>query len=155
EQLLRFVRSVKRFAIGILARAGVVAADNEVSASVVFADERVPDGFAWAAHAHGERDKGEFGGAGWIFSKQMLVTADAGEVIDIAGLGHTDNRMDKEACFNLFRGPEGKFDMRAVHRVAGLEGNDAAPALARKIGAELGRRLAQAFEVVVARELKA
>ena len=70
EELLGLVRAVERFAVGVLARAGVVAADDEVGAAVVFADERVPDGFARAAHAHGEGDEGEFGGAGRIFAQR-------------------------------------------------------------------------------------
>ena len=44
--------------------------------------------------------------------------------------------------FDLFRGAEGEFDMRAVHRIACLEGDDAAPALvksARKFGAGVWR----------------
>ena len=63
--------------------------------------------------------------------------------------------MDKEAGFDLFCGAESEFDVGAVHRVAGLEGDDAAPALVRKIGTELGGCLAQRLEVVMARELEA
>ena len=63
--------------------------------------------------------------------------------------------MDEEAGFDLLRGAEGEFDMRAVHRVTSLEGDDAAPALVRKIGAKLGGCLTQGLEVVVARELEA
>ena len=33
EQLLRFVRTVERLAVGILARSGVIAADDEVACS--------------------------------------------------------------------------------------------------------------------------
>ena len=130
EELLGFVRSVERLAVGILARTGMVAADDEVGAAVVFANERVPDGFARAAHAHGKGDEGELGGAGRIFPDKELIAADAGEVIDVAGLGHADDGMDEEAGFDLLRGAEGELDVRAVHRVAGLEGDDAAPALA-------------------------
>src|SRR4029077_153727 len=134
--------------VGILARAGMVAADDEVGASVVFADGGVPYGATRAANAHGERDKGEFGGAGRIFPNEELVTANTGEVIDIAGLGHANDRMDKKTGFDLFRGTEGKSDVGAVHRVAGLKGDDAAPALVRKIGAKLSWCLAQGLEFV-------
>ena len=63
-----------------------------------------------------------------IFADEELVAADAGEVVDVAGLGHADDRMDEEVGFDLLRGAEGELDVRAVHRVAGLEGDDAAPA---------------------------
>ena len=155
EKLLRFVGAIEWLAVGVVARAGVVATDDEMGAAVVFADERVPDGFARAAHTHGEGHKGELGGPGWIFSNEELVAADAGKVIDIAGPGHADDRMDEETGFDLLRGAEGEFDMRAVHWVASLEGDDAAPTLVRKFGTKLGRGLAEGFEVVVARKLEA
>ena len=117
--------------------------DDEVGAAVVLANQRVPDGFARSAHAHGEGDQGELGGAGRIFADEQLVAADAGEVIDVAGLGHADDRMNEEAGFDLLGGAEGKFDVRAVHRVAGLEGDDAAPAQAGELGAQLGGSQAQ------------
>ncbi len=74
-----------------------------------------------------------------IFPDEELITADAGEIIDVAGFGHADDRMDEEAGFDLFRGAEGKLDMRAVHRIACLEGDDAAPALVGEVGAKFGR----------------
>ena len=83
--------------------------------------------------------RAELGGAGRIFPDEELVAADAGEVIDVAGLGHADDRMDEEAGFDLFRGAESELDVRAVHRVAGLEGDDPAPALVGEVGAKLGR----------------
>ena len=155
EEFLRVVGAVEWFAVGVLARAGVVAADDEVGAAVVLANEGVPDGFARAAHAHGEGDEGELGGAGRVFADEELVAADAGEVIDVAGLGHADDGMDEEAGFDLFRGAEGELDVGAVHRVARLEGDDAAPALAGELGAQLGGSEAEGLEVVMARELQA
>ena len=72
-------------------------------------------------------------------SDEQLVAPDAGEVIDVAGLGHADDRMDEEAGFDLFGCAEGEFDMRAVHRIACLEGDDLAPALVGEVGAKFGR----------------
>jgi len=155
EEFLRLVGTVEWFAIGILARAGVVAADDEVGATVILADERVPDGLARTAHAHCQREQGEFGRAGGILADEELVTADAGEVIDVARLGHADGRVNEEAGLDLFRGAESEFDVRAVHRVARLESDDAAPALVGEIGTKLGRGEAQRFKIVMARELEA
>ena len=42
QQLLRVVRTVERLALRVVARAGVVASDDEVRAAVVLADDRVP-----------------------------------------------------------------------------------------------------------------
>ena len=49
-------------------------------------------------------------------------------MIYIAGIGETDNRVDQQICFLIASSPECQLLMRAVHRVARLEGNDLAPA---------------------------
>ena len=54
---------------------------------------------------------------------------------------------------HLLGGAQGQLAVGAVHRVAGLEGDHPAPALAGELGAQLGRRLAQGAEVVVDGEL--
>ena len=90
EEFLRLVRAVERLAVGILARAGVVAADNEVRAAVILADQRVPDGLARSAHAHRQRQQRELHRSLRIFRQQQLIAAHAGEVIHVAGLGHSD-----------------------------------------------------------------
>ena len=41
QQLLGVVRAVERLALRVVARTGVVAADDEVGAAVVLADDRV------------------------------------------------------------------------------------------------------------------
>ena len=51
--------------------------------------------------------------------------------------------MNEEIGFDLLGGAEGEFHVRAVHRVAGLEGDDAAPAQAGKFGAQFGGSQAQ------------
>ncbi len=77
---------------------------------------------AWPVQqAHG-------GGCGRVLVQHRLVAAHAGEVVDIARLGHADDRVDQQVGLGLFRGAEGQFLVRAVQRVAGLEGDDAAPA---------------------------
>ena len=59
HELLRVVRAVERLAVAVVAGAGVIAADDEVRAAVVLADDRVPHGFARAAHAHRERQQAQ------------------------------------------------------------------------------------------------
>ena len=53
EQFLRLVRPVEWFAVGIFSGTGVVAAYDQVRTAVVLANDAVPDGLAWSAHAHG------------------------------------------------------------------------------------------------------
>src|SRR5690606_23983257 len=52
---------------------------------------------------------------------------------------------------DLFRRAERQLEMRAVHRVAGLEGDDLAPAELPEALPHLARRVAQMLEVVMRR----
>ena len=85
----------------------------------------------------------ELGGSGRIVAQEQLVAADARVVIDVARLGHADDRMDEQVGFFLLRGAERELVVCAVHRVAGLEGDDVAPALVREVVAEFGGCLAE------------
>ena len=76
-------------------------------------------------------------------------------MVDVAGLGHADDRVDQQVGLRLAGGAEGQLLMRAVQRVAGLEGDDPAPAELAEEGAQLVRRVAAAAEVVVHRLLDA
>ena len=60
-----------------------------------------------AAHSHRERHQRQLRSPGRIFSDQQLVTTHSGEIIDVAGFGHSDDRMNQQAGFDLFCGPEG------------------------------------------------
>ena len=57
KSCLRVVWAVEGLAVGVVARTGVIAADDEVSAPVVLADQSVPDRFARSAHAHRQRQQ--------------------------------------------------------------------------------------------------
>ena len=59
--------------------------------------------------------------------------------------------MDQQIGFDLLGRAEGKFHVRAVHGIAGLEGDDAAPAQASEFGAQFRGSQAQRAEVVVRR----
>ena len=82
---------------------------------------------------------------------QGPVAADAGVVIDVARLGHADDRMDQESAADLRGGLLGQLFVSPVQRVAGLEGDDAAPGKRLKMPAKLGGRAAQLDEIVVRR----
>ena len=116
---------------------------------MVLADESMPDGFARAAHAHGQGQKRELRRALREFRKQQLVAAHAGEVVHIARLGHADGGMNQEVGFDLLGGAESQFHVGAVHRVAGLESDDAPPSQAGKLGTQFRGRQTQAAEIIM------
>ena len=64
-------------------------------------------------------------------------------MVDIARLGHADDRMEEEVGLRLPRGAESQFLVGAVQRIARLEGDDLAPAHCGR-GAELVGRVAAA-----------
>ncbi len=138
EDFLGFIRAVEGLAVGIFTGPGVIAPDNEVAATVIFSNERVPDSFAWSTHTHGEGQQREFHGTRWIFRRQQLIAAHAGEVIHVARFGHTHHRMNQKTGFHLLRCAEGKLLMSSVHGIASLKGHDTPPAQARKFGAKFG-----------------
>jgi hypothetical protein len=63
--------------------------------------------------------------------------------------------VDQQVGLRLLGGAEGQFLVRAVQRVAGLEGDDLAPAELAEIGAQLVRRVAAGAEIVMRRRLDA
>src|SRR5450631_431582 len=95
EQFLSVVRAVEVLAVRIFSRTGMIAADDEVRAAVVLAYQAVPNRLARSAHAHGQRQHGEFDRAVRVLREQQLVAAGAHEIIDVARLGHTDRGMDQ------------------------------------------------------------
>ena len=73
-------------------------------------------------------------------------------MIDVARLGHADDRVDQEPAANLRGRLLGQLFVSAVQRVAGLERDDPAPGKRLKMLAQLGGRAAQLDEVVVRRD---
>src|SRR5208283_2535928 len=149
EQLLRVVRPVKRLAIFVLAGTGVVAADDEVGAAVVLANQPVPDRLAWSAQAHGQGQHRKLYGAVRVFWKQQLVATCSHEIIHVARLGHSYRWMNQQIGFDLLGGAHREFDVRAVHGIARLERNDTDPAEAGKFRAQFGRCQTKGAEIVV------
>ena len=146
---LGVVGPVKLLAAAVLARAGVVAADDEVGGAVVLADDGVPDGLARAAHAHGQRQQAQHGHAVGVARQDGLVDAHAGEVVNVAGLGQADDGVDEHVGLAGAGGAHRQLAVGAVHGVAGLEGDDLGPAELLEVGAQLGGGVAQGDVVVV------
>src|SRR6266571_392622 len=61
--------------------------------------------------------------------------------------------MNKQTCFSLFACAEGQFDMGPMHGIAGLEGDNSAPALPGELLPQFRRRQTQCFEIIAGRPL--
>ncbi len=133
----------------------MVAADDQVVRAVVAADDRVPDGLARAAHAHRQRQQGQQDAVLVVVALgQRLVGANAGEVIDVAGLGHTDAGVQQQNAVLLNSGALGQFLVDAVERVAGLESDYVRVTKLLQTGAGLGRGQSQRFEIIAGGQLQ-
>ncbi len=152
HQLLRLVGTVIGPPGLVLAGAGVVATDDEVGAAVIAAHDGVEHRLARPRHAHRDRQQREARRLRRIAVEQRLIAAHAREMVDVPRLGHADRGMDQQAAADLLGGAAGEFEVGPVHRVAGLEGDDLAPAAPCELGAQLVGRLPQVDEVEVRRQ---
>ncbi len=155
ENLLSLIGAVERLSVGIFARAGMIAAHNEVRAAVVLANQCVPDRLARPSHAHRQGQQGKLHGSLRIFGGQQLVTAHPGEIVHVARFGHSHHRMDQEIGLHLLGRAETQFLMSPVHGVASLKGNDPAPAQPGEFGPKFSRGKPQRAEVVMRGQLQA
>ena len=71
----------------------------------------------------------------------MLVAAHAREVVDVARLRHADDGLNQQVRLDVLRRPERELLVGAMHRIARLERDDAAPA-------ELLKAIAKFFRCV-------
>ncbi len=86
--------------------------------------------------------------------QHRLIAAHAGKVVDVAGFGQTDNRVDQQVGLRFTRGAKGQFLMRPVQWVAGLERHNLAPAQLAEIGAQFVWGVATGAEIVMDRLLQ-
>ena len=153
EQLLGIVRSVERFAVGVSARTGMIAADNQVGAPVVLADDGMPEGFARAAHPHSQRQQGELHRGLRVAGKDRLVAVNASVVIEVTRLGHTHYGVNQEVGLQFLGCPQRQLEVRPVHRVSRLERDHSLPSTLSQLLAQLGWGGAKHAKVVVDGEL--
>ena len=103
-------------------------------------------------HAHRQRKQAQHDGARLVVVvDQGPIAAHAGVMVDVARLGHADDRVDQEPAADLPGRSLGQLFVRPVQRVAGLERDDPAPAQRLKVLAQLRGRPAQCDEIVVRR----
>lgn len=116
----------------------MITSDDEVSGSVVLADDSVPDGLTWSTHAHGEREETKDGHAVWISWEESLVDANTSEVVNVSRLGKTHDWVDQNVGQMRSGSSDGQLSMGAVHWVSGLKGDHAVPAQLIEVKSELG-----------------
>ena len=74
-----------------------------------------------------------------VFRHNGLVDADASVMVNIAWLGQPNNGVNEDIRLALTGCQDGQFAMSAVHRVAGLKGNNFAPSKFVKVRAKFCR----------------
>lgn len=62
-----------------------------------------------------------------VFSHDSFIHSDTSIMVDIAGLGKTDDRVYENIGLSLPGSTDGEFTVGSVHRVTSLEGDDFAP----------------------------
>lgn len=138
DEFLSIVRTVEILSLRVLSGSGVVTTDDEVSRTEVLSDDRVPDGLAGSGHPHREGQEGERSHALGVRANDGLVNADTREVVNISGLRESDDGVDEDVGVLLTGSTNGELSVGSVHRVAGLERDDAGPRELVEVGSELG-----------------
>jgi hypothetical protein len=123
----------------------VVTADNEVSGTVVLTDDSVPDGLTGTTHTHGQAEQTQNGHAVGVAGEQGLVGADTGEVVNVTGLGQTDDGVDQDIGLAGASRADGQLTVSTVHGVTGLESDDAGPAQLVEVDAQLSGGVYQVY----------
>ena len=70
---------------------------------------------------------------------ERLVATHPGHGVDVAGLGHPHHRVEEQRRPGRLGGLAGQLEMGPVHRVTGVEGDDAVPPPAGELGPHLER----------------
>ena len=149
EKLLGIIGPIERFAIRVLSGTCMIAAHDEVCATVIFSNQPVPYCFARATHAHRERQHGKLDRPLWILCEQQLIATRADVVVDVSWLCHSHRRMNQQVCFDLLGCAHRQFNVRTMHGIPRLKCNNIAPAKARKISAHFRRGKSQCAKVVM------
>lgn len=137
DEDLSIIRTVVVLALLVLTGTGVVTANDEVGSTVVLSDNGVPEGLAGTTHSHGEGQKSESSHAVGVSGQESLVDTDTGEVVNVTGLGETNDGLDQNVGLLRAGGADRQLTMSSVHGVSGLESDDLLPAELVEVSAEL------------------
>ena len=149
DGVLSVVGAVEVPALGVLTGTGVVTANNEVGGAMVLPDDGVPDGLTGTTHTHGQGQETQDGHTVGVTGEESLVGTDTGEVVNVTGLGKTDNGVDQDVGLVGAGGTDGQLTVSSVHGVSGLESDNSGPAELVEVDTELCGSVAQGDIVVV------
>ena len=149
DGVLSVVGAVEVLALGVLTGTGVVTANNEVGGAMVLPDDGVPDGLTGTTHTHGQGQETQDGHTVGVTGEESLVGTDTGEVVNVTGLGKTDNGVDQDVGLVGAGGTDGQLTVSSVHGVSGLESDNSGPAELVEVDTELCGSVAQGDIVVV------
>ena len=130
-------------------RCRVIVFHDEVGASVIAPDDRVPQRFARAGSARRERKQGQGGELLRVVPQDLLVALDACEMAEIVVHGDTGDGVQEQVPSHFPGGVERQLPLSLVHRTARMECDDPAPAEPIEEPAEFAGRVAQFLVVVV------
>lgn len=153
NELLGVVRTIEVLTLRVLTGTGVVSTDNEVGRTKVLSDNGVPDSLPGTSHPHSEGQESKVGHTLGIRGHESLVSSDTSVVINISGLGKTDNGVDEDVCSSLTGSSDGELSVGTVHRVSGLESDNLAPGELVEVSSELGGSVSKGNVVKVSRSL--
>lgn len=124
-----------------------------MSSTVVLSDNSVPDGLSRTGHSHSQGQQGQMRHTVGVLGHQGLVRSDTSVVIDISGLGQTDDGVNQDVRLSLSGGSDGQFSVSSVHGVSGLESDNLSPCHLLEETSQFGRGVSQIDVVKVLRRL--
>jgi hypothetical protein len=137
DEDLSIIRAVVVLALLVLSGTGVVTTNDEVGSTVVLSDNGVPESLTGTTHSHSEGQKSESSHAVGVSGQKSLVDTDTGEVVNVTGLGKTDDGLDQDVGLLGAGGADRQLTVSSVHGVSGLESDDLLPAELVEVSAEL------------------
>jgi hypothetical protein len=149
DEDLSIIRTVVVLTLLVLTGTGVVTTDDEVGSTVVLSDNGMPESLTGTTHAHSKGKEGEGGHAVGVSGQESLVDTDTGEVVNVTGLGETDDGLDEDVGLLRAGSADRQLTVSTVHGVSGLESNDLLPAELVEVSAELRGSESEVEEVVV------
>ena len=149
DSVLSVVGAVEVLTLGVLTGTGVVTANNEVGGTMVLPDDGVPDGLTGTTHTHGQGQETQDGHTVGVTGEESLVGTDTGEVVNVTGLGKTNNGVDQDVGLVGAGSTDSQLTVSSVHGVSGLESDNSGPAELVEVDTELCGSVAQGDIVVV------
>src|SRR2546428_11680340 len=116
----------------------MVSRYEDMAATMILADDGVPESFARPPQAHGQGRQSVLDGALRVSCEGSLVTPYPDVVLHVTWLGHTYGGMNQKIGFNLFCGSQGQFLMGPVHGVPRRKGAHSTRTAPDKFRSQLG-----------------